>query len=254
MKLFALVSTVLAQGERHLTDLSDENYVDHPAGFLLVSTADIGVRIVNRAPQLCTTLSGQLCVFPFVYQGVRYEACTYAGGSERPWCPTEVNRNNVVITNKWEDCNLHSESSCPLEKKTEGQDVSGCRTVGGPSPDAPCVFPFTHNGVRHTECTTAGLGQPWCSIATFYNGTHISGAGLYGLCPPTCPGGERGCRVVEGPARGQNCQFPFIYRGERYWDCTEVDNGGVDWCSVTVDLAGQHQETEHIPVGLSGLV
>lgn len=236
MKLFALVSTVLAQGERHLTDLSDENYIDHPAGFLLVSTADIGVRIVNRAPQLCTTLSGQLCVFPFVYQGVRYEACTYAGGSERPWCPTEVNRNNVVITNKWEDCNLHSESSCPLEKKTEGQDVSGCRTVGGPSPDAPCVFPFTHNGVRHTECTTAGLGQPWCSIATFYNGTHISGAGLYGLCPPTCPGGERGCRVVEGPARGQNCQFPFTWAGRTYHRCAPWTYGGQHqgkyWCST----------------------
>ena len=39
----------------------------------------------------------------------------------------------------------------------------------------------------------------------------------------------------------QNCQFPFIYRGESYADCTPVDNDGVGWCSVRVDQAGNHQ-------------
>ena len=174
-------------------------------------------------------------MFPFIYQGVRYEKCTFAS-SERPWCATEVNRDNVVITNKWDDCNLHSETSCPVENKTDAGDITECRTVGGPSPDSPCVFPFTHQGVRHTECTTVGLGQPWCSIATYYNGTHISGKGLYGLCPPSCPGGERRCRVTEGPARGQHCHFPFIWAGRTYHSCASWAYGGPHqgkpWCST----------------------
>ena len=207
------------------------------AGYLLASSADIGVKIVNRRPELCTTKSGQVCVFPFIYQGVRHEKCTKAGGSERPWCATEVNREEEVLTNRWEDCNLHSETSCPVENVTEE-----CRTVGGPSPDSPCVFPFLHQGVRHTECTRAGLGQPWCSVATYYNGTHISGKGLYGLCPPSCPGGERGergerlCRVTSGPARGQHCQFPFIWAGRTYQSCAAWNYGGrhrgKHWCST----------------------
>jgi len=214
-------------------------------GVLLVSSAEIGVKIVNRSPEVCTTLSGHLCVFPFTYQGVTYEKCTYAR-SERPWCATEVNRDNVVITNKWDDCNLHSETSCPVEKKTEAQDIPQCWTVGGPSPDSPCVFPFTHNGVRHTECTTEGLGQPWCSIATYYNGTHISGKGLYGLCPPSCPGVQesRRCRVTEGPARGQHCDFPFIWAGRTHQSCATWTYGGPHqgkpWCSTRTDQSGNH--------------
>ena len=39
----------------------------------------------------------------------------------------------------------------------------------------------------------------------------------------------------------QNCQFPFIYLGESYSDCTPVNNDGVGWCSVRVDQAGHHQ-------------
>lgn len=39
----------------------------------------------------------------------------------------------------------------------------------------------------------------------------------------------------------QNCQFPFIYGGETYTDCTPVNNEGVGWCSVRVDQAGNHQ-------------
>merc|ERR1719410_220183 len=207
-------------------------------GYLLASGAEIGLKIVNRGPELYTTLSGQLCVFPFTYQGVTYDKCTLAGGSERPWCATEVSREGEVITNRWDDCNLHSETSCPLENETE------CRTVGGPAPDSPCVFPFTHLGVRHTQCTTEGLGQPWCSIATFYNGTHISGKGLYGLCDPSCPGAGRSCLVTEGPARGQQCQFPFIWAGKTYHSRAPWTYGGLHqgkhWCSTRTDPSGNH--------------
>ena len=90
-------------------------------------------------------------------------------------------------TNRWADCSLHPESQCQVEEE--------CRTAAGPDPDSPCIFPFTHNGVLNTECTTEGLGLPWCSTRVWPNGTHVSGRGLYGLCSPSCPGGERRCEV-----------------------------------------------------------
>ena len=136
--------------------------------------------------------SGDVCVFPFIYEGVRHESCTYAR-SETAWCATEVNREGEVITERWGDCSLHAESSCQEE----------CRTVGGPSPHSACVFPFTHAGVVNTECTTEGLGQPWCSTQTWDNGTHISGQGLYGVCGPSCPGGDRSC--TPGDTWQQDC-------------------------------------------------
>ena len=33
---------------------------------------EIGTKIVNRRPKLCTTQQGDACVFPFTYRGVRY--------------------------------------------------------------------------------------------------------------------------------------------------------------------------------------
>ena len=32
---------------------------------------EIGPKIVNRRPKLCTTQKGEACVFPFTYRGVR---------------------------------------------------------------------------------------------------------------------------------------------------------------------------------------
>ena len=53
---------------------------------------------------------------------------------------------------------------------------------------------FYPPGVVYNECTTAGLGQAWCSVSTWPNGTHRAGQGLYGLCPATCPGAGGTCR------------------------------------------------------------
>ena len=37
---------------------------------------EVGTKIVNRRPKLCTTKQGDACVFPFTYRGVRYrEPC-----------------------------------------------------------------------------------------------------------------------------------------------------------------------------------
>jgi len=232
-------------------------------------------KIVNRIPELCTTKQAELCVFPFTYRGVRYEKCTYAR-SATPWCATQTNNDGVVITNKWGDCSLDGDSECEVEQ-TQPKDNPSCVTVGGPSPNKKCIFPFTHGGVVYNECTTAGLGQSWCSVAVYSNGTHISGQGLYGLCPSTCPGGQdtcspgrtwqvdcntctcsllstphctekmcndSKCSVIEGPAQGQECVFPFVWGGRRFTSCTQWTYGGQHqdklWCSTKTDSQDRH--------------
>ena len=40
-------------------------------------------------------------------------------------------------------------------------------TCGGNAGGAPCLFPFTYKGVKHTSCTTLDNGgQPWCYTET----------------------------------------------------------------------------------------
>jgi len=234
----------------------------------------VDVKIVNRIPELCTTKQGELCVFPFTYRGVKYEKCTFAR-SATPWCATQTNSDGVVITNKWGDCSIFADTSCEVEE-TQPQDNPRCISVGGPSPNKRCIFPFTHAGVVYNECTTAGLGQAWCSVAVHANGTHISGQGLYGLCPSTCPGGQdtcspgntwqvecntctcsllstphctekacnSKCSVVEGPAQGQECVFPFEWAGKRFTSCAQWTFGGIHqgklWCSTKTDSQDRH--------------
>jgi len=53
--------------------------------------------------------------------------------------------------------------------------------------------------------------------------------------------GEEECETVAGPARGEQCQFPFIFRGETRSGCiTESDPDGRLWCSTKVDSQGRH--------------
>merc|ERR1711988_1998147 len=158
----------------------------------------------------------------------------------------------------------------------------GCITEGGPSSNQKCVFPFRHDGIVYNECTTAGLGQPWCSVATYINGTHINGQGLYGLCPKTCPGGNskcrpgskwqqdcntcecsllstpictekwcgggvnQRCRVDEGPALGEECVFPFKWGGKLFTECAPWNYGGDHqgklWCSTKTDRFGERSK------------
>ena len=53
----------------------------------------------------CRTLTvshgicGRLCVFPFKFEGVKYDACTYAK-SETLWCATEVASDLDMIPNR----------------------------------------------------------------------------------------------------------------------------------------------------------
>merc|ERR1712002_781696 len=51
-------------------------------------------------------------------------------------------------------------------------------------------------------------------------------------CPseetPRWPFSTSGCKTV----KGEQCTFPFIYRGKTYLECTTVRNNGVLWCAT----------------------
>ncbi len=117
----------------------------------------------------------------------------------------------MTLNLRWGDCHLDGDTSCEVESRSDPQDTAQCVTQGGPSSNRQCIFPFTHDGMNiecaldcvfifypqgvvYNECTTAGLGQAWCSVSTWPNGTHKAGQGLYGLCPATCPGAGGTCR------------------------------------------------------------
>jgi len=50
--------------------------------------------------------------------------------------------------------------------------------------------------------------------------------------------------VTEGPARGQDCAFPFRWGGKTYYECTKWTYGGANqgklWCSTKTDYQGNH--------------
>jgi len=143
--------------------------------------------IQNRMPNMCTTLEGERCIFPFVYNGFTHYKCTYIDSST-PWCATAVDSINAeVITNNWGDCEVSTTSSC----QTESIEVPTCTTTSGPRPGQSCVFPFRHLGIVYETCTNVGQSASWCSTSTTSLGTHIDGE--YGFCPSTCPGATEAC-------------------------------------------------------------
>merc|ERR1719166_720266 len=99
----------------------------------------------QRVPNSCSTLTGGVCVFPFIYNGVTHFQCTYTD-SPTPWCATAVDSSGVVVTNSWGDCEVSATSAC----QTESITVPTCTTTSGPRPGQSCVFPFRHLGIVYT--------------------------------------------------------------------------------------------------------
>ena len=62
--------------------------------------------------------------------------------------------------------------------------VQECKTISGPEPNKPCVFPYIDNGIKHFECTSMFDNQPWCSIEVDNNGNHVTGQ--WGYCDTEC--------------------------------------------------------------------
>merc|ERR1711953_1270416 len=134
----------------------------------------------SRIPNSCVTGTGSTCVFPFKYKDVEYYQCTYAE-SPLPWCATQTDSSGSVVTGKWGDCQISTSSSCTAPSLS----LTSCTTDSGPQSGQACVFPFRHNGVVFTSCTTEGQAQPWCATSLDTAGDFQDGQ--YGFCPSSCP-------------------------------------------------------------------
>merc|ERR1712110_1221620 len=77
--------------------------------------------------QPCATKSNKLCVFPFYYDGDKYNSCTTKGDSwGRLWCATETDSKGNFISGKWDMCD---EEKC--DKATYEYHAGACRTADG---------------------------------------------------------------------------------------------------------------------------
>ena len=61
-----------------------------------------------------------------------------------------------------------------------------CKTIGGPSPNTTCVFPFKHQNKVYNGCTLDKDGY-WCSTKVDLFGRHVGKEKNWGICGIGCP-------------------------------------------------------------------
>lgn len=86
-----------------------------------------------------TLVSGETCVFPFVFDNVTYTSCSMVDIGQfegKPWCATQVDANKNVVFGKW--------SLCQDERKI---------IYDGDGAGYACPIPFILDRVMYDFCT-----------------------------------------------------------------------------------------------------
>ena len=166
--------------------------------------------VTSRSDLSCMTsggpASGQLCVFPFKYQGITHHTCAdwiYGGqpsGMQKTffssffmmnlcykslgtrWCSTKTDRNGNHVNGQG------FYGFCP------NMCASTCKTLTNKA----CIFPFIYKNKTYTSCTDVDSvnGAVWCATKVHSNGVVINNRwedcgsncllddDLQGVCPP----------------------------------------------------------------------
>ncbi|CAH6776785.1 matrix metalloproteinase-9 isoform X1 [Phodopus roborovskii] len=105
---------------------------------------------------------GKPCVFPFIFEGRSYSACTTEGRSDGyRWCATTANYDQDKLY-----------GFCPTR--------ADATVVGGNSAGELCVFPFVFLGKEYSTCTSEGRrdGRLWCATTSSFDADK-----KWGFCP-----------------------------------------------------------------------
>ncbi|XP_005392450.1 PREDICTED: matrix metalloproteinase-9 [Chinchilla lanigera] len=105
---------------------------------------------------------GKPCVFPFIFEGRSYSACTTEGRSDGyRWCATTANYDQDKLY-----------GFCPTR--------ADATVIGGNSAGELCVFPFVFLGKEYSSCTTEGRrdGRLWCATTSNFDTDK-----KWGFCP-----------------------------------------------------------------------
>ncbi|XP_058143139.1 matrix metalloproteinase-9 [Dasypus novemcinctus] len=105
---------------------------------------------------------GKPCVFPFIFEGRSYSACTSDGRSDGyRWCAATANYDEDKVY-----------GFCPTRVDST--------VTGGNSPGEQCVFPFIFLGKEYSTCTSEGRqdGHLWCATTSDFDRDR-----KWGFCP-----------------------------------------------------------------------